>query len=121
MTIGERIQIRRTELGMSQDALAKKMGYSGKTVISKVENNGNNITTDRIAKFADALMVTPAYLMGWESEQHKYDYVNTDLIAKFIKDKSRMDFLITYEQLNEENKNKVNDIASALLLAQEKL
>ena len=72
-------------------------------------------------KFADALDVSISYLMGWEDEDRKYDYVDTDLIAKFIKDKSRMDFLITYEQLNEENKNKVNDIASALLLAQEKL
>lgn len=33
--IGKRIKDKRTELGMSQDELAAKLGYSGKSMISK--------------------------------------------------------------------------------------
>lgn len=66
MTVGERIKNRRLELGMSQDELAAKMGYSGKTTISKAETCGDNITTTKIHKYADALNCSFSYLMGWE-------------------------------------------------------
>ena len=37
MTIGDRIRLRRVELGMTQQELAEKIGYKGKTAISKIE------------------------------------------------------------------------------------
>lgn len=71
MTVGDRIRERRKELGMSQDDLAKKMGYSGKSAISRIENEGNNLTTDRVSKLASALDCTPGYLMGWTDKETK--------------------------------------------------
>ncbi len=65
MTIGERIRDRRKELGYTQIELAYRMGYKNKSAICNVEKNGNNITSDRVVKFAEALDCTPAYLMGW--------------------------------------------------------
>ena len=67
MTTGEIIKQRRKELGMTQDDLAKKMGYKSREAISSVERNKEDLTTDRIRKYADALECTPAYLMGWET------------------------------------------------------
>lgn len=75
MTIGERIKSRRNELGYTQMELALKMGYKNKSAICNVEKNGNNITSDRIAKFAEVLDCTPAYLMGW-TEQEFNDSLN---------------------------------------------
>ena len=37
MTIGQRIKIRREELNMSQDDLAKKVGYKSRSSINKIE------------------------------------------------------------------------------------
>ena len=37
MTIGQRVKIRREELGMSQEELAKKIGYKSKSSINKIE------------------------------------------------------------------------------------
>ena len=73
MTTGEIIKQRRKELGMTQDDLAKKMGYKSREAISSVERNKEDLTTDRIRKYADALECTPAYLMGWEGEHYYID------------------------------------------------
>lgn len=69
MTVGERIKIRRCELGLSQADLAKKMGYSDKTAVSKAETTGDNITTTKVMKFAKALDCSFDFLMGWEDSQ----------------------------------------------------
>lgn len=37
MTIGQRVKIRREELGMSQEELATKVGYKSKSSINKIE------------------------------------------------------------------------------------
>lgn len=66
MTIGNRIKLRRQELGLTQTELAHRLGLKSKVSISTVENDKEDLTTDRIKKFADALETTPAYLMGWE-------------------------------------------------------
>lgn len=63
MKINERIRFLRTQLGMTQEELAKKMGYRGKSAISKIESGENDIGQSMIQKYADALGVTPAFLL----------------------------------------------------------
>ena len=63
MTIYERIRELRLSRGMSQYELAKKVGYEGRSAISKVENGGRDISQSMIQKYADALGVTPTYLL----------------------------------------------------------
>lgn len=69
MTIGERIKNRRLELGMSQSELAKRIGCNAKSSISKLETQGDNITTDRIKRVAAALNCSEADLMGWSDNK----------------------------------------------------
>lgn len=69
MTTGDRIKQRRIELGLTQDELAKKMGYSSKSAVSRTENSGDDIGVNRIKKFAEVLNTTPSYLMGWLDEK----------------------------------------------------
>lgn len=66
MTIGERIKQRRTELGMSQDELAKKIGYSSRSSINKIELDVQQLRQSKIMDIANALNTTTAYIMGWE-------------------------------------------------------
>lgn len=61
MTIGERIAKRREELGYTQEELAKKMGYSGKSIISKTENKKNDIKLNTVSRFAKALDCTESF------------------------------------------------------------
>ncbi len=69
MTIGDRISKRRKEIGLTQDELAKKMGYKSKAAISKIETNVNDITQSTVVKIAEALDTTVANLMGWEEQE----------------------------------------------------
>lgn len=66
--IGKRIKIRRELLGLSQDELAKKLGYKSRSSINKIEIGLNDVTQSKIVAFADALETTPAWLMGWSND-----------------------------------------------------
>lgn len=65
MEIGDRIRERRKALGLTQTELAQRLGLTSKAAISTVENNKEDMTTERIRKYAAALDTTPQYLMGW--------------------------------------------------------
>lgn len=65
-TVGKNIQAIRTQLGLTQEELAKKMGYKSKSTINKIELGINDIPQSKIAMFAEVLNTTPAYLMGWD-------------------------------------------------------
>lgn len=56
--IGERINARRKELGMTQEELSKKLGYKNKSTISQIENGVNDIMQSKVASFAEALNTT---------------------------------------------------------------
>lgn len=64
------IKDRRLQLGLTQSELAAKLGYSDKTIISKIENGMVDMTQSRIIKFAEALKTTPSHLMGWDIKQN---------------------------------------------------
>ena len=51
---------------MTQEELAAKMGYKGKSSVCAAETGGDNVTTTKVKKYAQALGVTAEYLMGWD-------------------------------------------------------
>lgn len=65
-TIGDRIKARRIELDMSQDELARLVGYKSRSSINKIESDGRLLPQRKIMEIANALNTTPAYIMGWE-------------------------------------------------------
>lgn len=71
MELAQNIKRRRIELNLSQSELASKVGYKDKGSISRIENGTLDLTQSQIVNFAKALEVSPAYLMGWESQSDK--------------------------------------------------
>ena len=69
-TVGDNILNRRKELGLTQEELAKRMGYKSKSTINKIEMGKNDIPQGKIAKFAEVLLTTPGCLMGWDEEDN---------------------------------------------------
>lgn len=65
MDIGTRVKELRKSLGLTQKELAEKCGYKSLTTINKIELGINSIPLDTVEKLADALQVSPSYLMGW--------------------------------------------------------
>ena len=80
-TVGENILLRRKQLGLTQEELAKRMGYKSKSTINKIELGINDIPQSKIVQFADVLCTTPAHLMGWVDEdvEKKNSPSETDL------------------------------------------
>ena len=67
MTLGEKVKLKREELGLSQEELAEKMNYKSKTSIHKIEQDITDLPLSKVKELANVLKTTPAYLMGWES------------------------------------------------------
>ena len=110
MHIGDRIRIRRNELGWSQRELAKRMGYSNNSTIVKIEQGKVEVYQSKIVKFSEVLGVSVAYLMGWEDEEKK-----NDLIAEVVLKKRTDDtFMSVVENLYKLDKDKLESINSML-------
>ena len=56
----------RAERGMSQEELAKKLGYKGRSAINKIETGVNDMPREMVVRCADALGVSPLDLFFYE-------------------------------------------------------
>lgn len=65
----ENIKELRNSLGLSQEELAKKVGYKDRTSIAKIEAGKVDLSQSKIYEFAKALNTTPSDLMGWEEPE----------------------------------------------------
>lgn len=73
MEMGEKIKYLRTRQGMTLEELGNRVGV-GKSTVRKWETGAiANMRRNKIASLAEALNVSPSYLMGWEDEY------NTDM------------------------------------------
>ena len=71
MTVGERIKKRRKELGISADKLGEMIGKNRATVFRYEKGDIENLPLDILEPIANALLITPQALMGWEEEKEK--------------------------------------------------
>ena len=84
MTVGDRIKQRREELNMSQDELAKKVGYKSRSSINKIELS-RDLPLRKVAIMADALDTSPSALMGWDQtviETENGDFIGREPVSK---------------------------------------
>lgn len=71
MTVGERIKKRRKQLKLSADQLAEIVGKDRATIYRYEGDDIQNMPISVITPLAEALNVSPAYLMGWCDENGK--------------------------------------------------
>lgn len=75
---------------MSQEELAKKVGYaSGKSMIAKIEKGLVNLPQSKIKLFASALGTSASELMGWDTN---YTEDNADFVADMLTDERFTDY-----------------------------
>lgn len=93
MTVGERIKAIRKKNNMTQEELAHKCGYKCKSSINKIELS-RDLPLNKVALVADALGVSPSYLMGWLDDDNAFTREDAELDAKLasasISDKKLM-------------------------------
>ena len=72
METHENIKALREHLGLSQEELARKVGYTDRSSIAKIEAGRVDLSQSKISAFATALGVTPAQLMGISSPKGNF-------------------------------------------------
>ena len=97
--LGERIKELRQRAGMTQDELAKKLGYTSRSTINKIEKGLVDIPQSKIQQLATLFNVDIPFIIG-------YDYISgKDIVNEYmtntvvvIKDNNKK-----YYKLNDED------------------
>jgi transcriptional regulator with XRE-family HTH domain len=74
----ERIRDLRMERNMSQDDLAKAMGYRDRSMITKIEGGKVDISQKKIVAFAEVLGTTPRYLMDGDPVENELEIASEE-------------------------------------------
>lgn len=109
-TFGDNIKRFREAKGMSQDELAKKVGYSSRSTISCIESGKRDCTQKQILALANALGVSPGELLE-SNEKNALRDKRKALIQK-------IEWLLS--QLSEENLNNAAQYLAFLINSQDK-
>lgn len=119
MEVGERIRKRREQLGITQEELAKRVGYTSTSSVAKVEANANGMVQSKLLAFAKALQTTPSYLLGWEDEDQinrtKKNDILSDIILQATVDNELLELIQLLSQVPLEQREAVKSILSALI------
>ena len=108
------IRLYRKQLHMTQEELAKKVGYGDRSSIAKIEAGKVDLPQSQIFKIADALNVTPSDLMGLDGIPVDYLVKSSDGATEYIientgktrmdtENDERMERLLSYSRLLSEN------------------
>ena len=92
----------RSELGMTQDELAKLTGYTDRSSIAKIERGDIDLPQSKIMLFASALNVDPGVLMG-----------NTGISSDPISSEESI-LLLNYQKLNSAGRKKAREYITDL-------
>jgi transcriptional regulator with XRE-family HTH domain len=112
LEVYENIRARRIALKMTQQELARKMGYKSTSTIAKIESGENDIPQAKLAAFANALNTTPAELMGLkivtvgDGEAESLNEPDDTVTVKISKGKPQLEKLI--RQLDGLSEKKLN-------------
>lgn len=99
------IKLRRESLGLSQEELAIKVGYTSRSSIAKIENGDVDIPRSKIIAFAEALDCSPVELMGLiDIQEETPANGDTQLI---ITDTQERGLVTTYRALSPSGKEKL--------------
>ena len=112
--VGKNIARRRKALGITQEELAKKMGYKSKSTINKIELGINDVVQSKVVKFAEVLETTPSVLMGWQ-EMQKKNSILTDLTIRMRTDDEFADLMKGISQLDPVQLASVKQVVDAFL------
>lgn len=95
MTTGQRMKIRRKELGLSAEIVAARLGVSPATIYRYENGDIDKFPGDRLAPIARVLNTNPAYLMGWTDYAGpiRYSAANASMLNEYPDELTAAEFL----------------------------
>lgn len=76
-------------MDMSQEDLARALGYKSKASIFKIENGTGDIPRSKLPRFASVLNCSISYLTGWDElktfdDEHREKHLTTFYVTKSV-------------------------------------
>lgn len=110
--LGRRIRLCRENMHMSQETLAKLLGYKSKSSINKMESGINDIPQSTLKQIADILHTTPTFLIDGKTPEpakpiNLYDLLESSQVMFFSKNGKPIS-----EQARNEIKNYIEYVLS---------
>lgn len=84
MALGENIKQARMKAQISQDELAKRLGYKSRSTIAKIESGENDLTQKKVAAFAKALNVSIDFLMDGNGNENNSQGVRIPVMGRIV-------------------------------------
>lgn len=83
-TIGTRIKEAREKVALSQTDMAERIGVSKQTLYKYENDIITNIPSDKIEAISKLTGVSPAYIMGWDTQTtNRANYIPETIAAHF--------------------------------------
>lgn len=99
---------------MSQDELARRLGYRSRSSINKIEKDASGLPQTKIAAIASVLQTTPSFIMGWEEVQKKNN-VTADIVIRLRSDDEFLSIVEGLNQLDKVQLASVKQVVDAFL------
>lgn len=96
----------REEKGMSQAELAKMMGYTHRSSITKIEKGEVDLPLSKVKQFARVFGVKPGDLVGWEENLTEE---NAELIPDILSDGVLLEHIKKLINLSTEHQRTIYD------------
>lgn len=114
MKIGERIRLRRMELGWSLQELADRMGYANKSTVARIETGKIDPPQSKVVKFAETLNTSVADLMGWNEKIEKDPVGMAERHFEIIMDEDLNEIFDDFKTLDAAQRKIVKDLVHSL-------
>lgn len=110
--LGRRIRLCRENMNMSQETLAKMLGYKSKSSINKMESGINDIPQSTLKRIAEILHTTPTFLIDGDTPDsakpiYLHDLLESSQVMFFSKNGKPIS-----EQVRNEIKNYIEYVLS---------
>ena len=111
--VGQNILKRRKELKMTQEDLAKKLGYKSISAIAKIENGMNGLNQSKLARIAEILETSPSALMGWTRTEAEID-ADMELLARIDRDEELKKMARQYYAMSEKQQEYIRSMVETM-------
>lgn len=111
--VGQNILKKRKELKMTQEDLAKKLGYKSISAVAKIENGMNGLNQSKLARIAEILETSPSALMGWTRTEAEID-ADMELLARIDRDEEFKKIARQYYAMSEKQQEYIRSMVETM-------
>ena len=111
MEIKDILKNRRLELNLTLKDISERVGVTIPTISRWESGDIANMRRDKIVSYAKALNISPAVIMGWES-QTSCEHLPTPALSLTQQEETH---IIKYRQLDADGKEEIDDLIDVKL------